>query len=81
MHGVVKWALSAYLSNPCHYHPQKTQIYQGFQPKYLLKRLCVKHIREKGFGNLGFSKIELIAMVNAARRRDRLDELDKAVEA
>jgi len=35
----------------------------------------------KRFGNLGFSKIELIAMVNAARRRDRLDELDKAVEA
>ncbi|HAR33379.1 MAG TPA: hypothetical protein DCR95_04620 [Desulfobacter sp.] len=41
---------------------------------------ALKHIREKGFENLEITKIEILALINAARRRCRLEELDQAVK-
>lgn len=40
----------------------------------------IQHIREIGFKNLELSEIEITAIINAAKRRGRLKELDAAVE-
>lgn len=40
---------------------------------------ALAHIRVKGFENLELCAVEIRALVNAARRRGRLQELDEAV--
>ena len=40
---------------------------------------ALRHIRERGFQNLELCKVELLALINAAKRRNRLEELDRAV--
>ncbi|MGB9663006.1 MAG: hypothetical protein ACPL5F_13500 [Moorellaceae bacterium] len=40
---------------------------------------ALEHIRRKGFENLELCAVEIRALVNAARRRWRLEELDEAV--
>jgi len=40
---------------------------------------ALAHIRTKGFTKLNFCAVELRALINAASRRGRLEELDKAV--
>ena len=40
----------------------------------------LQHIKQIGFKNLELSRLELEAIINAAKRRNRLDELDAAVE-
>ena len=42
---------------------------------------ALEHIRQIGFENLAFCPVELRALISAARRRGRLEELDRLVEA
>jgi len=48
------------------------------QDKYF--NAALDHIRGQGLQNIEMYDVELRALINAARRRDRLAELDEAVK-
>lgn|GEM_PF-6897617 len=41
---------------------------------------ALAHIREQGFRNIAMCAVEIRALIHAAKRRGRLEELDRAVE-
>jgi hypothetical protein len=51
---------------------------RGGREKDIYFNDALRHISEKGLA--GLRVVEVDALVNAARRRGRLDDLDKAVE-
>ncbi len=51
----------------------------GIPEKDIYFNDALAHIRQKGFANLELRPVEIRALVNAAKRRGRLDELDNIV--
>ncbi len=64
----------------CAYYLVREMDGLGAKAKDIYYDSILEHIRKKGLGGCGLISLEIKALVAAARQRDRLEELDAAIE-
>ena len=68
-------------ADECSYYLVREMFGMGVRAKDVYFDDMLQQVRTKGLSGLGLRHIEIDALIMAAKARDRLDELDAAVEA